>query len=319
MNVLMISDDNYAFLLAASILSLFDSNRDATELRVYIISDGIKKKSIEAVEKIADQFKRELYWLPVPEMPEGIVMKGSLNISTYYRLMMQSVIPEIIEKILYLDCDILVRGNIENLWEIDIKDYYLAGVTDTTGKFARESVGLKKNDKYVNAGVLLINLKKWRENQTEEKFLSYLESKNWKVEFNDQGVINRVCNSGIKLVNPQYNMMPTYQRYSHKELKRLTELDKFYTEEEIERAKREPRIIHYAGYAFSRPWFKDAKGQYNEEFIEYLRKTGINFEYKNQPSGFKYRVRRAVNAMNNGSCILANKIIDKIYEIKEGI
>ena len=319
MDILMISDDNYAFLLAASLLSIFDSNREATELRVFIISDGIKQTSKEAVEKIADQYKRELCWLPVPRLPEGIVMKGSLNISTYYRLMMLSVIPETVEKILYLDCDILVRGNVEELWETDIKDYYLAGVTDTTGKFARESVGLDRNDKYVNAGVLLINLKRWREDGIEEKFLSYLEARNWRVEFNDQGIINHVCNSGIKLVSPGYNMMPTYQRYTRKELMRFTELESFYSEEEIEEAKREPKIIHYAGYAFSRPWFKNAKGQYVEEFRVYLKKTGIDFIYRDQPSGFKYKVRRTVNGMPNSACISANKLIDKLYELKEGI
>ncbi len=313
MNVLLISDDNYAFLLAACLHSMMVSNEDANKINIFVISDNISKKTIDSIKSIVDTYGGRIVFLDPPHMNEDIVVKGNLNISTYYRLMIPSVLPSELEKVLYLDCDILVRGSLKPLWETDIEECYVAGVTDTTGVFARSSIGLKANDKYVNAGMMLVNLKKWREDSIEELFFEFLKAKNWKVEFNDQGVINKVCSKGIKLVSPKYNFMPTYERYSHRQLKKYIGSETFYDPSEVIEAKKNPIIIHFAGYAFSRPWYYGSKGRYNEEFRRFLDEGEITFEYRKQPKELRYRIRRCINHFPNVICIVLNISIDKIY------
>ena len=319
MNVVLISDNNYAYLLGGCLCSLLNSNESIEEVNIYIITDNISEDSIEKIRSIADKYGRKIVFLKPPKMNEGIVVKGSLNISTYYRLMLVSIMPKDIEKILYLDCDVLVRQNLYELWSTDISSSLLAGVYDTTGTYARTAIGLSKDDIYVNAGVLLINLKKWREDHIEEKFLQYLSNMSWKVEFNDQGVINHVCSKHISLLNPKFNFMPTYERYSWKELKRIVNSKSFYSQQELENSKSSPMIIHFAGYAFSRPWYEAVETTYSAEYISYLNETGISYEFKKQPDGLKYTVRRIVNKLPNLLCIVSNIVIDKVYVMTEKI
>ena len=313
MNVLLISDNNYAYLLGGCLYSLFKSNEAIREINGFIISDNISKESIEKIRSIGDEFKRNIIFLDPPKMNDKIIVKGSLNISTYYRLMLTSVIPKETEKILYLDCDILVRGSLNELWNTDISNSLLAGVYDTTGTYARTAIGLSKDDIYVNAGVLLINLKKWRQDRIEDRFLQYLGNMNWEVEFNDQGVINRICANQTKLLNPKYNFMPTYDRYTWHELKRIVNSENFYKEIDIKDSKTNPIIVHFAGYAFSRPWFENVETTYSTEYTACLNETGISFELKKQPSGIKYRIRKIVDKFPNPLCLVANKLIDRMY------
>lgn len=313
MNVLMASDENYVFLLGTSLHSLFNTNRNVDVLNIYIIADGITDASKHKLDKMAETFGRKLIYLVPPKMDSEIVVKGSLNISTYYRLKISTLLPDSIDKLLYLDCDTLIRGSLLELWHTNIEDYLLAGVIDTTGKYARLSIELQQEDSYINAGIMLINLKKWRKENIEEKFFEYLKDKGYSVEFNDQGIINHVCSSKTFLINPKYDFMMPYERYSRTQLLRITQRVKFYNNKEIEEAKNNPIIVHYAGYAFNRPWFKNAKGKYIGEFIFAMRQSGFYIEPKTQPNSFKFYLRNFANSLPNDLSIFMNKLIDFAY------
>lgn len=313
MNLLMVSDNNYAFLLGVSLYSLFNTNRDIEEIEAYVIADNISYDNKKKLKEIADLFNRKIIFLKPPVLDEKIVVKGTLNVSTYYRLKMASILPAGINKILYLDCDTLVRGNLNELWNTNVEDFLLAGVTDTTGKNSRLSIELDREDIYVNAGVLLINLKRWREEEVENKFLDYLKQKKYIVEFNDQGVINHICSKKTILINPKYNFMMPYERFSRKNLLRIVQRVEFYNNEEIRAAKNNPLIVHFAGYAFNRPWFKNAKGKYVNEFRMVLNNSGFEIDLKELPQNYKFLLRKFANSMPNKLNIIINRMIDDIY------
>lgn len=317
MNILMASDENYVFLLGTSLYSLFNTNKNIDSLDVYVIADGITPSSMNKLDKMAEKFGRKLIYLAPPEMDTDIVVKGTLNISTYYRLKMTTLLPSSVDKVLYLDCDTLIRGSLSELWDINIENYLLAGVVDTTGKYARLSIELQQEDSYVNAGILLINLDRWRMEKIEEQFLAYLKEKRYSVEFNDQGIINHVCSSKMLLINPKYDFMMPYERYSRKQLLRLTQRVEFYNDIEIEEAKQNPKIVHYAGYAFNRPWFKNAKGKYVKEFISSMKKSGFYVEPKSQPDNYKYHLRSFANSLPDGLSVFVNQTIDAAYRFSE--
>ena len=95
------------------------------------------------------------------------------TLAAYYRLFIESMFPQF-KKILYLDCDIVVLGDVSKLWEIDLKDNMLAGVvegfiasTKEFREYAQKAVGVNP-DRYINSGILSINLEKFRENKIEE-------------------------------------------------------------------------------------------------------------------------------------------------------
>lgn len=313
--VVMVSDDNYSFLLGNALYSLFDTNSEFASITVYIIDDNISDSNKRKMKKLAKDYKRTIEFLSTPQMPSEIVVKGTLNISTYYRLVVCSLLPEKVKKVLYLDCDILVRSSLMELWNTDISSAYFAGVQDTTGKNSRISVELSCEDDYVNAGVLLMNIEKMRKDGMEKKFFEYLMHKNYRVEFNDQGILNHCCNFGIKLVNPKYNFMIPYDRYDRKKLIKIIQKPKFYSDGAIEEAKMDPVIVHFAGYAFSRPWFEGAKGRFIKEFLESSKKSGFAFIPKKQPTGIKYKARCFANLLPDELAIKLNQLIDSAYRV----
>lgn len=315
LTVLMASDDNYCFLLGNALYSLLSANREFDSIAVYVIDDNIGRANREKLLRLADRYHREIYFLPVPQMPSGMVVKGALHISTYYRLALCSLLPARIDKILYLDCDILVRGSLMELWNVDMGGYYLAGVQDVTGANARLSIELEKESDYVNAGVLLVNVALWREKNMEKMFFKYLEEKNYRVEFNDQGVINHCCNGAIKLVHPKYDYMIPYDRYDRPRLLRIVRKERFYSEEEIKEAKSNPLIVHFAGYAFSRPWFQGAGGRFVDEFLELREKSGFPFVLRPQPVGIRYKIRRFAFSLPDNMAICLNQLIDCVYRV----
>lgn len=315
MNILMASDENYVFLLGVSLYSILDTNKKQENINVYIIADDISKDSQGKLYGLAEKYNRKIYFLKPPALSSQIIVKGTLNTSTYYRLKMASILPDSVEKVLYLDCDTLIRGDLSELWSVDIEESLLAGVTDTTGKQARSSIGLSTESHYVNAGVLLVNLKRWREENIEQRMFDYLVSQKYNVEFNDQGVINHVCSKKTHLVGPEYNFMMPYERYSRRQLLRITQRKKFYEDEQIELAKDGPKIIHFAGYAFNRPWFYGAKGKYVNEFLLKMDESGFETKLKEQPQNYKFRMRKFAGSMPDELCISANQVIDFMYRV----
>jgi len=315
LRVVVASDENYCFLLLNAVYTLLKHNGSFSTIVIYIIDGGLQPDSKKKIIELVDSFDREVLFLSTPHLPGDLKVMGQLNISTYYRLMLCSLLPVELEKLLYLDVDILVRGSIKELWCMDIDEYYLAGVHDTTGRYARQAVEMDANDVYVNAGVLLINLKKWREDALELKFLDYLKEKQYQVVFNDQGVINHCCSQKVKLISPTYNFMTPYDRYSAKNIDRIIQRNGVYSKDEIRIAKQDPRIVHFAGYAFLRPWFLKTKGRFNAEFLRSMIEINIDLSLRKQPCGFKYQIRKFVNKLPDAICITFNQQIDWLYKV----
>lgn len=315
MVVVVASDNNYASILGCSLCSLYINNMNVDSIFVYVINDNISNENIKVLNKITDKYGRKIIYIEPPNISEKIAVKGTLNVSTYYRLFLCSLIDKEIEKVLYLDCDTLVIGDLSKLWNLEMKNKWIAGVLDITGQYARESVELKKTDVYVNAGVLLINLKRWREEQIELKFSKYLASKNGTVEYNDQGVINHVCKGKKIIINPCYNYTVPYNRYMRSDLIKITGYDEFYSAEDLKLAREHPIIVHFAGYPFNRPWFIGARGRFINNFMYYWKESGMQNKLLIQPSNLKYRIRKVCDKLPDKICIKANSGIDYLYRI----
>ena len=319
LNVLMVSDNGYADILTCALASLFEHNREFQKITVYLVNDGISEEKKTRLFSIAQFFQREIIFLRKPNISNNLKVKGTWHISTFYRLYVGSLLPKSVKKVLYLDCDVLIVGGLHDLWETNFdEEQVVAGVLDTTGPYAREYVGLNRDDKYVNAGVLLINLEVWRKYKFEQKCFAYLDERDWEVEFNDQGVINFICRNRIVLIPPKYNCMPTYQRYSRKNLISLTKIRDFYLQAELTEAKEKPAIVHFAGYPFVRPWYENANGKYKKDFLYLWNKYCEKEPLKKQPANFKLRIRKLIYNLPDKLSIIMSNFMDALYCIRSG-
>ena len=123
------------------------------------------------------------------------------------------LIPQLIsdDKVLYLDCDVMARGSLWDLWQTDLTNYYLAGVPDYNvmhrGRLKERFGADFKVEEYVNSGVLLINNKKWRGENLFETLLDYSIKNASLLQWPDQDAINFICRKHKKLLLDRYNVM----------------------------------------------------------------------------------------------------------------
>lgn len=196
-----------------------------------------------------------------------------ISIETYFRFFIADLIPQH-NKILYLDADLIVMDDLQKLYNFNIDNYIMGVVQDMNMEVLvktdyKISSGLnfrqyfmnilkKQNLKYFNAGVLLLNLKKWRENNVLNELLKFCEENN-PLEYQDQDALNAVLENNVIYLDSRYNLFKDFDFYiSHQNDKnRIKELKKCF---------KNPGIIHYIGE--NKPWVYKEKFWYSYEKIK---------------------------------------------------
>ena len=291
-NILYSTDENYVYHAGVSLYSLLENNKEVDKITVYIVDNNISEKNKEKLKFIAKSFNREINFIPIQDLLQNFKKNDDFPISGYARLFITKAIN--VDKVLYIDCDTIINGSLEELWNINIDNYLVAGVQDNPAQFMVELVGMDKNDRYINSGVLLINLKKWREYNIEDKFLKFVEAYKGMVPHHDQGIINGVCRGKILVINPKFNMMPQFLMYSAHQIKKLYDIEHYYSQCELDSAVKSPIIIHYISKFYNRPWFEDCTHPLKNLYKEYFSKTGWQYEYKKSNLSYKVKLRKWV-------------------------
>lgn len=263
------ADDKYAKYLGISMLSLFQSNIDFTEIIVFVMDCGIGNPNREKLEWIAKEYNRAINFISMEAAVSGLQLNmgtRKIAIASYARLFLASIIPKIYDRILYLDCDTIIRDNLKDLWTVDLKGYMVAGVRDTVDSFFLKKIGMEPQEAYVNAGAILINLYSWREEEMEKQFMDFIRKHNGNVPHHDQGTINGVCRNKKRILAPRYNAFANIYSFSAKTIKRIYFLDSFYTQAELEEAKRNPAILHFTTGLVGRPWEENCTHPMRKEY-----------------------------------------------------
>lgn len=279
-NVVLSSDDNYAPYLGVTIYSLLKNNQGTESLKIFILDNNISKLNKNKLIDIVNIFNNSVInFIKVKNIEKyaKIESRSRLTLATFARLFLSSLLPDNIDKVIYLDCDALVLNSLNNIWNLNLKNYYCAGVIDLAPLFFKEEVGLFKNDNYINAGFLLINLKKWREDNVELKFINYLEKHEGKVLNSDQGVVNAIFKNKILIINPSYNLMPIFFEYDYDEIITMYDIKNFYSKKVIKDSKNNVVFLHFADF-LGKPWFKNFNHPCKNFYLGYASKTPFNKE-----------------------------------------
>ena len=248
-------NDEYASYVRIPIVSIIDNHINYCNLEFHILSDGISKKNQDNLLSLEEGYNNvniKIHIINDSNLKE--LKTGNWPIHTWYRILLPSIIPSEIDKILYLDVDTLVNHNLLELFNINITDKSIAGILDpqTFNKLTFLRCGYSQEKGYICAGVLLMNLDYWRKNNLADKIIKWAKLNDSKIKFPDQDAINYIC-SDSKIVLPfKYNFMYAYnQDFFIKDRKLKLEL---------ENAKKNPFIIHYCNPA---PWYKE----FNKNFM----------------------------------------------------
>lgn len=230
----------------------------------------IEEKNKQKIESISCKYNRKIVWL----MARNICKELSLNVavdrgslSQYARLFVSRDLPENIDKVLYLDCDVIIRKSIKELWELDLHGKTIAALLDAFSKYYRKNIDLKENDIMFNSGVMLIDLKRWKKEQVEKKLMDFIRKKNGHIQQGDQGALNAVLSHDVYCFEPRFNAVTIFFDFTYQEMLIYRKPPKFYGEEEVKKAVDDPNIVHFTtSFLSKRPWMVGCKHRYAVEW-----------------------------------------------------
>ncbi|KIL35400.1 glycosyl transferase family 8 [Cohnella kolymensis] len=270
LSVVYSSDNNYAQHVGVSMLSLFENNKHFGIIQVYLIENHISSDNKQQLNSICRNYGRSIKYIDFGEFSDKLKLNigNSISINSYARLFLSSVLH--VDKVIYLDCDSIINESLSELWDTDISNYHAAGVCDTVSDDTKLRIKLGANHSYINAGMLLINLKKWRESDIENQFLEFIRSYSGKVFHHDQGTINGVLYDKILLLHPKFNAMTTIFTMTREEMMRYYGMKSYYSDAELKQAAIRPVFVHFTPAFVNRPWIKGSKHPLVSLYKHYL-------------------------------------------------
>lgn len=207
------ADDNYLPILDVALRSLIkNASRDFNYV-INIINTGLDSNKTKIIKQLDDQ-NFTINFCDITHHVERIKSKLKnlyhFSIQTWYRLFIQSLFPQY-DKALYLDCDLIVLGDISKLYNYDIGDNLLGAARchivsehDIFGQYAEYFCGVPRQN-YLQAGVLVMNLAEFRRRDLEDKFLYLMNKYDFDVIDPDQGYLNAMCNGSVKIIDNGWN------------------------------------------------------------------------------------------------------------------
>lgn len=269
------SDDRFAEILGVSLVSLYENSKDMVDIIVYVLDGGITPENREKIESIAAAYGRsKITWIPAQDISRVLSMEVKVDrgsLSQYARLFVSSDLPDDLDRVLYLDCDIAIVKSIRELWNLDLQGKTIGALLDAFSRHYRRNIDLKPDDIMFNSGVMLIDLKKWKEQKVEDRLLKFIESKNGRIQQGDQGALNAVLSHDTYCFEPRFNSVTIYHDFNYKEMMIYRKPAKgFYDREEIKRAVDDPSIVHFTtSFLSKRPWVVGCQHRYVDVWLKY--------------------------------------------------
>jgi lipopolysaccharide biosynthesis glycosyltransferase len=234
-------DERYAPHLCTMFLSLLSNTEVPGRVKLYVADGGISGTTRETLDDVVHGLGAQLVWLFLDNAYDDFPTERWLTRAAYFRLSIPELLSAEIGKVLYLDCDLVVQGDVSDIWKTDIRDHCLGAVENISDRTFRKS-GVRQSD-YFNSGVMLLNLDQWRKGRVSEQVRAELVGSRAKCT-NDQDALNRVLHQRWKRLPLRWNMQSGMYR-PHKQL------EQYGVGEKVE-ALFNPAIVHYVGW--SKPW-----------------------------------------------------------------
>ncbi|HNO49145.1 MAG TPA: glycosyltransferase family 8 protein [Chitinophagales bacterium] len=276
-------DQNLYIQLFALLSSIISNKNNNTHIAIHCIATGLSAAQLEKITNYLQQNNISINFYEIDERLTKqfyIHNKKSFTAAAYYRLFFTDLVPENVERLLYIDIDTLVLKDLTELYYQNIDNYVIGAIYDNYVK-TQELIGITEEGQYFNSGVLLIDVKKWIEQNITQKCIDYLLEYPERIKFVDQCVLNAVFQNNYFKLPIYCNMMYSY-------------LPEKSSKEELNRIKQKITIIHFT---LHKPWTMLCKNPYRKLYRYYLQKSPqknekviIDFNYRKIKDLIKIRI-----------------------------
>ena len=254
-------DEGYLTPAYVLLTSIFQNN-PTNEIQIHTLAPEVRPAAQARLRDFVQQQGGALHFyelskdvtqgFPVPDKSEAW-----LTLAAYYRLFFSRLLPAAIDKLLYIDIDTLVVGNLLDIYQPDMGNEAIGAVTEAEMPL-RPDLGLSRHDEYFNSGVLLINLSAWKTQRITERALEVIKMYPERMEYCDQDALNMVCKGQWYRMNIRFNLMKAYiphdlMRQAHQQ----------FLADKV--------IIHFNGRI--KPWYRICENKLRYLYVYYLRQS----------------------------------------------
>lgn len=283
-------DAGYLQPLTVAVTSLLSASGAPQRLRIWLITSPLADASaFDQVRQLAACAGARFALVEVPARPfadGALAVSEHLSVATYYRLMLPDLLPPSVRRLVYLDCDLIVRRPIEELWDFDLIGAPAAAVPNPRA-FHFAQLGLRDEREYFNAGVMLLDLDCWRRENLHGRALTYARERGAALRCHDQDALNHVLGGRWRPLDLRWNQQ--FKFFQH---------PAYFLHVEpaaLRRARRDPFIVHYT--TNSKPWHYDNDHPWRWLFFRFLDETPFRGWRPAAPASWRQRFRRRTRAL----------------------
>ncbi|OUS75131.1 hypothetical protein B1748_18505 [Paenibacillus sp. MY03] len=212
MDILVISSKKFYSYLLVMLASLYE-NHVGTEINVYVMHSELEAEDFTLLQEQADFYNNHIHPIPIDtSLLAGFPVRQQFPGILYFRMFIADVLPQSVNRVLALDVDIIVRKSLQEFYDTDLDNYYIAACEDlelNTDRFKRK-LQIPQGSIYFNAGIMLFNLHKMREEGVGFKYFLQIAGENIsRLTWFDQDIFNLALSSKCRIVNAtDYNCPP---------------------------------------------------------------------------------------------------------------
>jgi len=267
------SDDAFALPVTVMLRSIVDHLGGVEAVDIFVLDCGLSSGSRRKMLRSISGGWAHIQFIPVKmDSLTGFRVDGHISAATYARLLLEKHLPDSLERVIYLDGDMLFLADIKKLMEIDLKGHPVAAVQDPVAGIVGQSAQMMHwggwdvpdGTQVFNAGLMVIDLCRWRKESIFEQAIQVARKYPDRMKFWDQCALNYVIRGDFEPLDPAWNVLPFLNYLPHSK-------DVIYSREIMDRCIDHPKGIHFGGTW--RPWKGPGRHWKEVEFYRYLYRT----------------------------------------------
>ncbi|MBE9159052.1 glycosyltransferase family 8 protein [Nodosilinea sp. LEGE 06152] len=307
------ADNFFSMSLAVTAFSTFKNLDPQRQLILFILDGGISSTNKKKLLQTLNSNRVDVRWIkPTKDQIKTTLLTCQTSnhpISAYYRLLLPTIIPPQFKKVIYLDSDVVVEGDLAELWDQDLKGQALLAVQDPVHEYIAaakyfsplqlEDRGITPEQKYLNSGVLVINLEEWRRQGIANQVLKFI-GQHPDLPFPDQDAINIILAGQWSELDPRWNQMHAVHTYKSYQ-------DSPYDESLYKDLIHHPSIIHYTSRP--KPWGNNCTHPQADRYFKYLDQTAWSGWRNNVITYNTTLIRRGIRRIKTTTLKLFNRLL----------
>lgn len=268
-------DNGFKIALSAMLISLFESNKRHC-IKIHLLSADLSVENVAFFNNLTHRYKQQFQFYRLKfDQFINLPVDERITYAAYYRLVAPEVLDKEVERFIYLDADMIIKRDLFELWNTDLKGNIIGAIYDIFAIRDKYYHTHNIDDKYMyfNSGVLLVDIKEWLTFNTTKKTIKYITDNKKLCLYHDQDGLNGILHNRSLPLSPEWNQQIGIYVIDPGLLSEL------YGENNFKMALEHPAAVHFNGK--EKPWWFVCQHPCKKQFIQCLKKSGLPLKYQN--------------------------------------